>query len=476
MHGPHTKRAQSERRRGATQSWPSLLILTLAAAASCTSSTSTSSCRGSDTGGASGASNSASSLSTNGGDTSRDSAGGVEGGTKTPTAADTFETPLPEGHQILFIGGFMSELYEAFSINLERQLNESLRENARALNVDIDLPLDRSLDIPIGDAIADALPWFTLPIKPGGFITFHTQESHFTALGVPHQNLSNASPEFDSSATVIRNAAAVVAFLRQHADDRFIIVTHSKGGLDTLHALLQAESLWGRTVVGWVALQAPFFGSPIADASPATASSVLLDALGGNSAAVDDLKTSTRAEYMRAHADRIASLTDQVPIITAYSTYEASNAVTAFSGTFARSILDAQLVSSITKIVRDNYRAAPLDLPGVIAKSSRAAVGLISAKVRTALSDAVAAIGLMDLTNIYMNAFLDAPNDGLVTATSARLPGARFRKLPLGDHASPVMDVDPLKNFWTVELRNRTTTSLLEEVSAMARERSARGN
>ena len=33
-------------------------------------------------------------------------------------------------------------------------------------------------------------------------------------------------------------------------------------------ALLENRDLWGKTVVGWVALQAPFHGSPVADNVP----------------------------------------------------------------------------------------------------------------------------------------------------------------------------------------------------------------
>jgi hypothetical protein len=48
------------------------------------------------------------------------------------------------------------------------------------------------------------------------------------------------------------------------------------------------------------------------------------------------------------------------------------------------------------------------------------------------------------------------------------LPGAIHRELDTGDHASPVMDVDPLKNFWTAEHRNRVTWELIHEVRDIA--------
>ena len=87
--------------------------------------------------------------------------------------------PTSKQHEVLLVGGFMSELYEALSLHLEVALNAALEARARTLNVRIDLPLNQSVDIPIGDAIASALPQISLPIEPGGFISFHTQEARF---------------------------------------------------------------------------------------------------------------------------------------------------------------------------------------------------------------------------------------------------------------------------------------------------------
>ena len=74
----------------------------------------------------------------------------------------------------------------------------------------------------------------------------------------------------------------------------------------------------------------------------------------------------------------------------------------------------------------------------------------------------------MDLTNVYMNSIVGVPNDGLVPRDSTALPGAIHRGLDLGDHASPVMDVDPLHNFWTAQRRNEVTASLVDEVRDLA--------
>jgi hypothetical protein len=370
-------------------------------------------------------------------------------------------------HKVLFVGGFMSQLYEELSLNLENQINTALENAARALNVHIDLPFNQSIDIAIGDAIANALPRIELPIEPGGFISFHTQMSYFDVEGIAYQNLSDASASFDTSESVEHNAAAILRYLRS-ADKQIVIVSHSKGGVDTLAALLDAPELWGSTVVGWVALQAPFYGSPVADPAPSAINALLLSAVGGNGQSIDDLKTETRAPYMAANAERIADLTASIPIISAYSTYEASRTLGSFASTFASSILNAGLVSQITQIVVDNYTATPLDIPRVISASTTAAINLIRQRVANALSAAVATIGLMDLTNAYMKDVLGVPNDGLVPRHSTALPGAIHRQMALGDHASPVMDVDPLKNFWTAEHRNQVTLDLVTELRSLA--------
>lgn len=394
-------------------------------------------------------------------------AGGVGGSAGTAGAGAPLGITLAKGQEVLFIGGFMSELYEELSVNLEDEINAALQDSARALNVHIDLPLDKSIDIPIGDTIANALRRVDLPIAHGGFVSFYTQMRYFDTQRIRYQNLSDVSASFDTAESVDHNAAAILAFLRS-TDKQIIIVSHSKGGLDTLDALLDAPGLWGDPVIAWVALQAPFHGSPVADSTFSTANDFLLDAVGGNGQSVEDLKTSTRALYMDAHKGRIAALTARIPTISAYSTYQASGTVTGFASTFASSIFNAGLVSQITQIVLKNYRDTPRDLARVVTASTSAAISLIRQRVTSALGEAVASIGLMDLTNVYMTAVLNLPNDGLVPSESTKLEGAAHRELALGDHASPVMDVDPLKNFWSGAERNEVTVGLIREVQMRA--------
>jgi hypothetical protein len=125
-------------------------------------------------------------------------------------------------------------------------------------------------------------------------------------------------------------------------------------------------------------------------------------------------------------------------------------------------------MSEVTDIVVDHYKATPRNIPRVLAASTTAAIKLIRRRVEDASYEAIGTIGLLTLTNVYLNRVLRIPNDGLVPRDSTVLPGAIHRELPVGDHASPVMDVDPFKNFWTVEHRDQVTLELIAEVQRLA--------
>lgn len=377
---------------------------------------------------------------------------------------------LGKNQEVLFIGGLMSELYEELSLSLEDELNAALERAARSLNVHIELPGDRSIVLPIGDEIAEALPRIEIDVEPGRFASFYTQMRAFESRGIPYRNASLESPDFDTSQGVSHNAGAILELLRT-TKKKTIIVSHSKGSLDTLEALLSEPELLGTKVIGWVAIQAPFYGSPLANSATPRIHDMLLRAVGGNGQAIDDLRTQTRSAYMQARREEILALTARIPVISAYNVYETEGTVTSFASAFADGVFDPALVSEITGLVVEHYRATPSDVPRVLAASSSAAIQLIRERVSDASTAALGTLGLLTLTNVYLAEILDLPNDGLVPRNSTDLPGAIHRELDRGDHASPVMEVDPLKNFWTIEQRNRVTAELVQEVRALAEQR-----
>jgi len=403
----------------------------------------------------------------------KDRPSGTDGGARTeateeePSVARELAKSF-RGQEVWFVSGFMSQLYDALSEQLEDEINQALQRTARSLNVHLDLPGDRSLELAIGDAVADALPRIDLPIAEGRFMTFYTQMRELDERGIPYRNISLVSDAFNTSQSVEHNAAAIRALLRR-TDKKIVFVTHSKGGLDTLHALLGAPELWGK-VKGWVAFQSPFYGSPLADATSSPMDGVLLQALGdGDARALEDLKVETRTAYMQAHKSKIRKLARRIPVIAGYTVYESETTVAKFAGTFARGVFSADLVNEIKTMVAVEYAKTPTDVTRVMRASVSEASALIGRRVAEASSAAMATIGVMTLPNAYLRDVAGVPNDGLVPKGSTLLPGAAHRELALGDHASPVMDVDPFRNYWAAEQRNQVTLALIEEVRGGAR-------
>jgi hypothetical protein len=111
-----------------------------------------------------------------------------------------------------------------------------------------------------------------------------------------------------------RLAAAILAEPRP-----CLLVAHSKGGLEALAALL--DPAVAARCVGLVAIQSPFYGSPIADALLARpglhqtlAATVRLMGLGSG-AALPSLSCAARQDWMRGHASAIEAVTRSTPVL-----------------------------------------------------------------------------------------------------------------------------------------------------------------
>lgn len=123
------------------------------------------------------------------------------------------------------------------------------------------------------------------------------------------------------AANATRLAAAILADPRP-----VLILAHSKGGLETLAALCGAEARARCT--GFVALQSPFLGSPVADAvvgaRPLAAASIALARLlrVGSGEGLRDLTTTARGAWMTANARSVAAVLRQVPTVCVATTIE----------------------------------------------------------------------------------------------------------------------------------------------------------
>ncbi len=121
-----------------------------------------------------------------------------------------------------------------------------------------------------------------------------------------------------TSAPVAENARRVAEAIL--ADPRPAwLIAHSKGGLDTLEALLD-PAVAARTIA-LIALQSPFFGSPVADAilrrDPvhvlARGAAWLVGA--GSGRGLVDLTMRTRGAWMTAHEAEIAAFVARSPVV-----------------------------------------------------------------------------------------------------------------------------------------------------------------
>jgi len=134
--------------------------------------------------------------------------------------------------------------------------------------------------------------------------------------------------EVDSFARVEDNGARLARILEAHHRPTWVI-THSKGGLDLLHALLSVPHLV-RYLDGWVAFQAPFWGSPVADVACGSGrakgvSRRALKLIGREVDLIADLTTDRRANYMDQRTAQIAAIARDVPVTCVATTIGALN-------------------------------------------------------------------------------------------------------------------------------------------------------
>jgi hypothetical protein len=143
---------------------------------------------------------------------------------------------------------------------------------------------------------------------------FKDQEAVFRKQEIPFAHAAFRSHRVDRGGGKIAEA-----ILR--SDRPVILFSHSKGCVDALDALLklQAQGQLDR-VVGWIAVQGVFAGSPQADRfveNPGlrAVGIATMRIMGGNFDAVRDLTPAARAQYHAAHAVEIRALVARIPVL-----------------------------------------------------------------------------------------------------------------------------------------------------------------
>lgn len=111
-----------------------------------------------------------------------------------------------------------------------------------------------------------------------------------------------------------------------------IVVSHSKGGIDALETLLRRKNLDDQELAGWIAIQAPFWGTPVANwvTENRLFNPIIEPLLGGlfkgDRKVAASMTVATRNHYMAENADAIAAVTAKFNILNFATSSSAGDA------------------------------------------------------------------------------------------------------------------------------------------------------
>ncbi|MEQ1875435.1 MAG: hypothetical protein ABL958_02235 [Bdellovibrionia bacterium] len=148
----------------------------------------------------------------------------------------------------------------------------------------------------------------------GTYTYFDEQEAYVRSIGL---GVTRVKLETENSA--VKNSIVVANAIRKETKP-IILLTHSKGGVDAMMALLNNPDLVQK-VVGIVSLQSPFLGTPVADyletTQPWKAIAYLsLAVMGGSGESLKDLSTAQRIPWYQKNQAAIMKLQSQIPILS----------------------------------------------------------------------------------------------------------------------------------------------------------------
>ena len=193
-------------------------------------------------------------------------------------------------------------------------------------------------DCAFGPAHREVLRRHKVLLVPGYFGNLHpgyfgTQLRWLAAIGVEREKVAVRPGQ-----SVAINAPIVATAIRASGKP-VVLITHSKGSVDALDALL-AESALRMKVAAWVSLQGAFFGSPVADMllegsllDPAV-STVVLQFFGGTKESAQGLTTRASRVYYRERAIAINRVVREVPAVAFASALDGE------PGTLVRTLLE----------------------------------------------------------------------------------------------------------------------------------------
>lgn len=159
---------------------------------------------------------------------------------------------------------------------------------------------------------------------------FHDQMHWLEQEGIAYLVATRANCGFDSEQLPARNATSLTRLITGIRSPKpVLIISHSKGGLDTLEMIVQHPDLLNRRVAGWISIQAPFGGTPVADWLTSNGRNqpgrrfletvigwVMQGLLGGDRRVLRTMRTDVRSQFLEQHAPAIAAACGKVPVLS----------------------------------------------------------------------------------------------------------------------------------------------------------------
>jgi hypothetical protein len=130
---------------------------------------------------------------------------------------------------------------------------------------------------------------------------------------------------------IVAIKTTITELLKNSPDKHMVIISHSKGGLDTLETLLSGVLNLDKEIAGWIAMQAPFAGTPLANMATGTSIGseivgVLFDSVfGGDKEVLLNMRTDVRQQYLADHSLEIAELCNAINILSFASQISATD-------------------------------------------------------------------------------------------------------------------------------------------------------
>ncbi|MBI4249893.1 MAG: hypothetical protein HY611_10355 [Elusimicrobia bacterium] len=188
----------------------------------------------------------------------------------------------------------------------------------------------RQIDAEFGDPQVERLRRYKLILVPG-FLSdlvinsgapgnpcqadkhFDDQMCWLERLAVPYQRITmQADESLSRNAEILEEAIAA-------SEQDVILISHSKGGIDSLEALLNRPAA-RQKVKGWISIQAPFFGSLLADWALKEGIRPLVQRAlrehGKSIESLESMQTLERKAYYRLHKEEIDSLVGELPVLS----------------------------------------------------------------------------------------------------------------------------------------------------------------